>query len=96
VICLKRGGWPWGASRVRQPDHMERLLVVLVVAYVWVIALDSQRVAQRCAHPLHTTKTGRWRRHWRLFKDGIDYFVEYVHRYVVCLRLLFLPDTCLT
>lgn len=93
---LKSGGWQWGASRVRQPDHVERLLVVLVVAYVWVIALGSQRVAQHCAHPLHATKAGGWRRHWSLFKDGLDYFVEYVHRYAVCLGLLFIPDTRLT
>lgn len=89
---LKSGGWHWGDSRVRLPAHVERLLVVLVIAYAWVIALGSQAVEADQAQPLHPAANGRRRRHWSAFKDGLHYFVEYVERHTVCLKLLFIPD----
>ena len=89
---LKSGGWHWGESRVRQPDHMARLLVVLALAYAWVLALGSQAVASGCAQPLVKRADGRWRRLWSLFKEGLRFFTEYVQRYTVCLGLSFLPD----
>jgi hypothetical protein len=92
---LKSGGWHWQESRVRHPDHMARLLIILVVAYTWLVALGSQRVQAGHAHPLHRTQASL-RRHWSLFKDGLDYFTEYLHRFGVYLGLLFIPDTRLT
>ncbi len=89
---LKSGGWQWGQSRVRLPAHVERLLVVLVIAYAWVIAIGSQAVEADQAHPLHPATTGQRRRHWSAFKDGLHYFVEFVERHTVCLKLCFLPD----
>lgn len=89
---LKSGGWQWGQSRVRLPAHVERLLVVLVVAYAWVIAIGSQAVATDCAHPLHPTPNGQRRRQWSAFKDGLHHFVEFVERQTVCLQLYFIPD----
>jgi hypothetical protein len=82
---LKSGGWQWGQSRLRLPAHVERLLVVLVVAYAWVMAIGSHAVAADQAHPLHRHPDGHFRRHWSAFKDGLHYFVEYVQRYTVCL-----------
>ena len=92
---LKSGGWQWGQSDIRQPDHMERLLVLLAVAYGWVVALGSQAVAAGQAQPLHRRLNGqpcRPRRQWSLFKEGLAYFTNYVQRYTVCLTLVFIPD----
>ena len=35
---LKRGGWHWNTSRVWKPDHAERLLLMLAMAYAWVVS----------------------------------------------------------
>lgn len=89
---LKSGGWKWGQSRIRQPPHVANLLVLLVVAYAWVIALGSQAVAKGCAQPLLRRANRPPRRQWSLFREGLRYFVEVVQRYTVCLSLLFVPD----
>ena len=89
---LKSGGWHWGASRMRQPKHMARLLVLLTLAYAWMVALGSQAVAADCAQPLVKQADGTGRRLWSLFKEGLRYFVQYVQRHTVCLELLFIPD----
>jgi hypothetical protein len=93
---LKSGGWRWGDSRIRLPQHVANLLVVLAFAYAWVIALGSQAVAARCSQPLVRRADGSRRRLWSLFKEGLRYFVQVVQRHTVCLRLRFLPDTRFT
>jgi hypothetical protein len=89
---LKSGGWHWGESRLRHPDHVARLLVLLSLAYVWVVALGSQAVAVDCSQPLLRRLDGTFRRQWSLFKEGLRFFVEFVQRYTVCLGLVFIPD----
>jgi hypothetical protein len=89
---LKSGGWHWGESRVRLPDHVARLLVVLVLAYTWVIALGSQAVAAGRAHPVVRQVNGSPRRLWSLFKEGLYFFVEVVQRCTICRGLVFIPD----
>ncbi|HEX3052480.1 MAG TPA: hypothetical protein VHP83_17595 [Aggregatilineaceae bacterium] len=56
-----------GDSRVRRPAHVARLLVVLVLAYVWVIALGSQAVALQHAKPLirHAKSAPQRQSDWR-------------------------------
>ena len=89
---LKSGGWHWGDSRIHLPDHMERLLVILALAYGWLIALGSQAIAHNCAQTVRPRTDGTWRRQWSVFKEGLRYFYEYVQRYTVCLKLWFVPD----
>jgi hypothetical protein len=89
---LKSGGWHWGESRLRRPAHVERLLVLLVIAYAWIMAIGSHALAADQAHPLHSRPDGQFRRQWSAFKDGLHFFVEYVQRYSICLQLLFIPD----
>jgi hypothetical protein len=89
---LKSGGWHWGESRVRHPDHVARLLVLLVLAYTWVVALGSQAVAAGRAQALVRQTNRTPRRLWSLFKEGLNYFVEWVQRHTVCLGLVFIPD----
>ena len=93
---LKSGGWQWGASRIRHPDHMDRLLVILVLAYAWILALGGLAVRAGRAHPLHVCQDGHRRRHWSLFKEGLQFFVEVIQRVNVCPELVFVPDTRFT
>jgi hypothetical protein len=89
---LKSGGWHWGDSQVCHPDHMQRLLVILVVAYVWTIAWGSQAVAAHHAQPLQRRPNHTLRRSWSLFSEGLRYFVDFILRHLAPLRLFFIPD----
>lgn len=89
---LKSGGWHWGESRLRHPDHVARLLVILALAYVWMIALGSQAVAAQLTHPLIRRADGTLRRHWSLFKEGLSFFVQVLQRQSLCRGLVFIPD----
>jgi hypothetical protein len=90
---LKSGGWKWGDSRIRLPHHVAHLLILLAVAYTWMVAFGSQAVALGCAQPLVRRPDGSRRRLWSLFREGLRYFAEVVQRYTVCLELRFIPDT---
>jgi hypothetical protein len=89
---LKSGGWQWGESRLRHPDHVARLLVLLTLAYAWMVALGSQAVARDCAQPLLRRADGSFRRQWSWFKEGLRFFAEWVQRQTICLGLVFIPD----
>jgi len=90
---LKSGGWQWSQSRIRLPDHMERLLVLLALAYAWMLALGSQAIARGFGQPLQRHPDGQLRRHGSLFKEGLTFFVEFVKRRSEYLQLSFVPDT---
>lgn len=89
---LKSGGWHWGDSRIRSPQHVARLLVLLAIAYTWMVALGSQAVAAGIAQPLVRRPNGSLRRLWSLFREGLRYFVQVVQRHTRCLGLTFIPD----
>lgn len=91
---LKSGGWQWQTSRIRQPEHMSRLLILLALAYAWCLALGSEAVRRRPSRPLvRSSDSGsRPRRHWSLFKEGLAYYVESVRRHTHFVRLHFAPD----
>jgi hypothetical protein len=93
---LKSGGWRWGDSRLRQPQHVTNLLILLALASSWTIALGSQAVAAGRAQPLLRRADGRFRHYWSRFKEGLRCFVELVQSHTVCLGLRFIPDTRLT
>lgn len=38
---LKSGGWRWDDSFIRDPEHMQRLILVLALAYTWVATLGT-------------------------------------------------------
>jgi hypothetical protein len=38
---LKRGGWRWNSSQVWQPTHADRLILLLALAYGWMVALGT-------------------------------------------------------
>lgn len=89
---LKSGGWHWGESRLRHPDHVDRLLVVLVLAYAWMIALGSFAVAAALARPLTKPARSFLRRAFSLFKEGLTFFAEVVQRFSAYRGLFFIPD----
>jgi hypothetical protein len=89
---LKSGGWQWGDCRIRHPDHLSRLLLLLTLAYGWMLALGSQAVSVDYCQPLLQRDDGTWRRQWSLFKEGLRFFVDYVRRFSICLGLTFIPD----
>jgi hypothetical protein len=90
---LKSGGWRWGESRIRSPRHVANLLVLLAMAYTWMVALGSQAVAAGLAQPLVRRPDGTFRRLWSLFREGLRYFAQVVQRQTVCLGFTFIPDT---
>jgi hypothetical protein len=93
---LKSGGWHWGDSRLRTPRHVANLLILLAIAYTWVVALGSQAVAAGCAQPPVRRPDGSLRRLWSVFREGLRYFVQFVQRHGVCLGFTFIPDTRFT
>lgn len=93
---LKSHGWQWATSKTRLPGHMARLMVLLVVAYAWVLALGGLAVRRRAAHPLQRHAQGQLRRHWSLFKEGWQFFFDVIQRTGEYPGLHFLPDTRFT
>lgn len=93
---LKSGGWQWGDCRVRRPDHMERLLVLLTLAYAWVIALGCHAIEADHAKPLVRNPGGSARRYWSLFKEGLHFFINVVCRLSRFFPLYFTPDARFT
>jgi hypothetical protein len=54
---MKRRGWQWESSHVRQLDHLERLLLVLFLAFWWLMHLAA------CC--VHSGRRERYDRHDR-------------------------------
>lgn len=90
---LKSQGLHWQESLIRLPDHMQRLLMLLVLAYTWLLALGCHAVHAHRTQPLTRHPNGRLRRHWSLFKEGLAFFSEVVYRFAVCPQLCFSLDT---
>lgn len=89
---LKSHGWQWQLSQVLLPAHAERLLILLAVAYAWMLALGCLAVQQASSTlPLKTeTVAGRAakRCQFSLFREGLALF----NRAILHLRWRFAPD----
>jgi hypothetical protein len=71
---LKSGGWQWHHSHVWLPHHARRLLLLLVLAYAWMLALGSQ-VFRTGQHARPTSfADGRKQRRFSLFREGLHFF----------------------
>lgn len=78
---LKRGGWQWQQTRMRDPARAERLWLALAVATLWVVSVGgaaeqqlpaSSLVALPPQHPARRIATGRSRpRALGLFRRGL-------------------------
>lgn len=49
---LKSDGWQWQTSRIWTPDHANRLLLVMALAYAWVLTLGTLVVTDADLAPL--------------------------------------------
>ena len=56
---LKRGGWQWQATRMTEPDRVERLWLVLAVATRYVLALGGEADEAEFAHAAVPAPTAR-------------------------------------
>jgi hypothetical protein len=56
---LKRGGWQWQATRMTEPDRVERLWLVLAVATRYVLAVGGEADEQEFAEAAVPEPTAR-------------------------------------
>lgn len=76
---LKSGGWHWNDSHVWLPPHARRLLLLLVLAYGWMVALGSHvfNTGQQ-ARP-KTFADGHKERRYSIFREGLHFFRDMLH-----------------
>ena len=89
---LKSGGWHWDESLVRRPEHVMRLLLILVVAYVWTVALGSQAIHAQVGHPLIRRAAGLPERLYSLFREGLDFLCEQLEDFSTFCGIVFFAD----
>jgi len=65
---LKSGGWHWNDSQVWQPDHAERLLLVLALAYALTLSLGLRLLHQT---ELRSQVSRGKRPHYSWFRLGL-------------------------
>jgi hypothetical protein len=65
---LKSNGWQWHKSRVWNPEHANRLWLVMALAYAWVLSLGTQGARQKEVRS--ELARGKTRRH-SLFTLGL-------------------------
>jgi hypothetical protein len=68
---LKSAGWQWHRSQVCQLDHADRLLLVLTLAYAWVLSLGTQAI--RAGKALRRQLLRGRHRRWSVFRIGLRY-----------------------
>jgi hypothetical protein len=85
---LKSGGWPWESSHLRHPERMERYLLVLALAYAWMLTLGSMSVAG--STPIYSEDLVK---RYSVFRLGLRYFKERFHHrpQEVVIGLFFAP-----
>ena len=74
---LKSGGWQWQCSYVTTPDHAQRLLLVLALAYAWMLTqgtflLHADPQSQRQVWVGRPMK-------YSIFRVGLRYFKRMIH-----------------
>ncbi len=86
---LKSGGWHWQRSRVWQPAHADRLILVLALAYAWTLTLGTLVVHNPDWRRRITRGTTR---RFSLFRCGLRFFSLALVRYEpVWVGLFFAP-----
>jgi len=92
---LKSGGWNWQQSHVWDPDHAQVLLLVLALAYAWVLSLGT--LMAHADKPVRARITRSARRWYSVFREGLRYWLDLVFSAKsVCPGFFFAPDKLLT
>jgi hypothetical protein len=89
---LKGGGWQWQRSQVRKPDHAERLILALALAYAWTLSLGTRAIRAGKSVMHHIT---RGRRHtFSVFRLGLRYLSHLKRSHQsIPMTLFFRPDS---
>ena len=66
---LKSDGWQWQASRIFTPDHADRLVLVMTLAYALTLTAGSLALARPDTYPV--AKLSRSRTPFSLFRLGL-------------------------
>ncbi len=86
---LKGGGWQWQRSRVWQPDHADRLVLVLALAYAWVLTQGT--LVLHTPNLLRRVTRGA-RKRFSVFRCGLRFFSQSLARQeLVWAGLFFAP-----
>jgi hypothetical protein len=81
---LKSDGWQWQASHIFTPDHADRLLLVMALAYALTLTAGSLAVSDPAAYPVH--KCNPSRTPFSLFRLGLrllDFLQHAAFKYAV-------------
>ncbi len=88
---LKGGGWQWQRSQVWLPDHADRLLLALALAYAWVLTHGTW-IAEADEEVRHLVTRGT-QRIYSLFREGLRYLTHALATgKMVYVGLLLAPD----
>ena len=88
---LKSGGWQWQCTYVTSPDHARRLLLVLALAYAWMLTQgtmvlngDATIQAEIC--------DGKHNK-YSIFRSGLRWFKSMIHQHneKIFVGLCFIP-----
>lgn len=73
---LKSGGWQWQCSYVTSPDHAQRLILVLALAYAWMLTQGSF-VLNGDPRLRQTVYAGK-RNKYSVFRSGLRFFKQMI------------------
>lgn len=88
---LKSGGFNWQRSQVRHPDHAQRLLLVLALAYARILAFHAAFAPM--PEPPYPRVSRRSRPVRSAFSDGLRFAFDGLVRHILpSITTSFLPD----
>lgn len=88
---LKSDGWNWQRSQVWQPDHAQRLILIMALAYAWMLSLGTLIAQAPPALRLLITRGSR--RTFSLFRQGLRFFAHLcASASPIPLKLSFVPE----
>lgn len=71
---LKSAGFQWDTSHVWKPTHVRRLLLILALAYGWMVALGYRAFQTGYAARPKRSADGRCERRYSIFTEGMIWF----------------------
>jgi hypothetical protein len=74
---LKGGGWQWQHSRVWHPDHADRLILILALAYAWTLTHGTLVMA---SPELLRQVTRGARKRFSVFRCGLRFLTQLLAR----------------
>lgn len=72
---LKSHGWHVEQAALTCPHRLERLWILLVVAYGWMVLLGAALAVRGLTTPSQRRSDGSWVRRWSLFREGCQAFL---------------------